>query len=406
MFVTRIVRALVVPIAVAGLALAQTPNGGFHGTLRAIDGRRVEGRLEVAADGTAKIGDVSLLLADVLGFERTGAVEQPAPARHRVWLRSGQDLPVMSLRGKPGSDGRPTLLSLTLPCGLEIDVPFTAVRALRHGGSERPEPALFAADLKNPPANDDLIYVQKDGKPQRSAVTVTGLQPDKIDFLLRGDAFDFPFVGVTAIVFGTNTGFAPDRQPKPRTTIEMVTGERIEGRVLEIGALLRLRLDEGPELDVAPEQFARLRVVSDRLVWLSDLTPKVEQTPAFDRTWPWNNDRSPAGPGLILRKRTFVRGIGMVPRTRLTYDVGGAYDVFEAVIGIDDRGGPQANAIFRVLVDGKVAFESQPKTLGAPPEEVRVELNKCKLLAIEADFGKNYDLGDFCVFADARVLQR
>jgi hypothetical protein len=96
----------------------------------------------------------------------------------------------------------------------------------------------------------------------------------------------------------------------------------------------------------------------------------------------------------------------MGPRTRLTSDLGGRFDVFEATVGIDDRGGPAAHAIFRVLVDGEVAWESAPKTLGEPPEQVRVELQKCRQLAIEADFGKNYDLGDFCAFADARVVQR
>jgi len=76
------------------------------------------------------------------------------------------------------------------------------------------------------------------------------------------------------------------------------------------------------------------------------------------------------------------------------------------VIGIDDRGGPAAHAIFRVYVDDKQMFESKPKVLGGAPSKVRVELNRAKTLSIEVDFGKNYDLGDFCAFADARLLQK
>jgi len=389
----------------ASVAVAQTP-AAFDGFVRTIDGRTLEGRLEVAADGTAKVGAAPVLFADVSSFERTGAIANPVPGLHRVWLRSGQQLPASRLIGRPAAAGKPSLLAVTLPSGLTIELPFSTVRAVRHGGSERPEPALFQADLANAPANDDLIYVQKDGKAQRSAVTVTGFTADTIDFKLRGDDYDFPLVGLAAIVFGKNTGFAPDRQPRPRTTVDLVSGESIEGRVLEVAATVRLRLDEGAVLDVAPEQLLRLRVASDRLAWLSDLVPKVEQTPAFDRVWPWSSDRTVAGPGLVLGKKTFARGVAMVPRTRLTYDLGGAFDVFEATIGIDDRGGPDAHAIFRVLVDGAVAFESQPKTLGTPPEPIRVELQKCRQLAVEVDFGKNYDLGDLCVFADARVVQR
>ncbi|HIE70945.1 MAG TPA: hypothetical protein EYP98_12655, partial [Planctomycetes bacterium] len=68
--------------------------------------------------------------------------------------------------------------------------------------------------------------------------------------------------------------------------------------------------------------------------------------------------------------------------------------------------GPEAHAIFRVFVDGKLVFESQPMTRGKKPEDLRVALNKAKSLVIEVDFGKNYDLGDFCAFADARVVQQ
>ena len=237
-------------------------------------------------------------------------------------------------------------------------------------------------------------------------MTITGLQADRIDFLLRGEEYDFPLVGVVAIVFGKNTGFAPDRQPRPRTTIELTTGERLEGRLLQCGENLRLRLDEGAVVDVPARQLLAFEVASDRLMWLSELVPKVDQTPAFDRVWPWGVDRSPAGPGLVIGGKAFHRGIGMVPRTRLTYDLGGRFDVFEAQIGIDDRGGPEAHAVFRVLIDGVVAFESSPKTLGEPAELVRVDLKKCRQLSIEVDFGKNYDLGDFCAFADARVVQK
>lgn len=401
---TRAKRVLLVVLGATSVAAAQSPQ--FAGTVRTIDGRTMDGVLTVTTDGAATIGATALPFADVASFERRDAVATAESAPHHVWLRSGQHFAAKRLAGRPAGDGKPSMLTITLPSGLEFDVPFTMVKALRHGGSERPEPALFQNDLRDAPANDDVIHVQKDGKAQRSAVHVTGFTPDKIDFTLRGDEYDFPLVGLTAVVFGKNTGFAPDRQPRPRTTVDFVTGESIEGRVLEIGAVLRLRLDEGALLAIDPDRVARLRVASDRLAWLSDLTPKIEQTPAFDRVWPWTNDRSAAGPGIVLGKKTFARGIGMVPRTRLTYDLGGAYDVFEATIGIDDRGGPDAHAIFRVLVDGNVAFESQGKTLATPPEAIRVELNKCRQLAIEVDFGKNYDLGDYCVFADARVVQR
>jgi hypothetical protein len=145
---------------------------------------------------------------------------------------------------------------------------------------------------------------------------------------------------------------------------------------------------------------------SDRLVWLSDLQPKVEQTPAFDRVWPIGVDRTPAGKGLQLGGVVHARGLCLVPRARLTYDLGGRFDVFEAVVGIDDRAGPDAHALLRVLVDGVVVWDGGARVRGQQPASLRLELKKAKSLALEADFGSNYDLGDFCVFADARLVQQ
>lgn len=378
----------------------------FDGALRTIHGDTIEGRLVVDDGGTVSIGGRSLPFADVASFERNGDQGKSAATEHRVWLRSGQQIPATALRGRPAADGKPGALCVTMPCGLEVAIPMSAVAAVRHGGSARPEPVLFAADRKDPPANEDVLYVQKDDKATRSIVTIGSLLEDRVDFVLRGKSYDFPLTGVTAMVFGKNTGFAPDRQPAPRTSVEFVTGERLEGRLLSVGDTMRFRIDEGDIVEVQPRLLRRLRIASDRLIWLSDLQPTVEQTPAFDRVWPWQNDRSPVGSGIVIGGRSFERGIGLVPRTRLTYDLGGRFDVFEASIGVDDCGGPLAHAVFRVLVDDALVMESQPKTLGMPAEPIRIELNKGKRLAIEVDFGKNYDLGDFCAFADARVVQR
>ncbi len=398
-------------IALALLLVAPGLVGqGLRGELRTVDGRALVGALTIEPSGLATVagdaGPAAVPLDEVVSFDPVDVSRRPLATPHRIWLRSGPELPVESLRGRAVADGRPAAFLAGLPSGVVVDLPIGFVRAVRYGGAERPEPALFARDLAEPADNDDILFVQKDGQSHRSQVTITGLLPDRVEFVLRGTAYDFPLAAVTGIVFGRNTGFAPDRQPRPRTIVDLTTGERLEGRLLGLAADLRLRLDEGAELTVPLASVFQLRVASDRLVWLSELSPKVEQTPAFDRVWPWGNDRCPAGAGLVIAGVTHERGIGMVPHTRLTYELGGKFDVFEAMIGIDDRGGPAAHAIFRVLVDGRVAFESAPKVLGEAATPVQVELAHCQQLAIEVDFGKNYDLGDFCAFADARVVQR
>jgi len=95
----------------------------------------------------------------------------------------------------------------------------------------------------------------------------------------------------------------------------------------------------------------------------------------------------------------------LAPRTKLTFDLGARYDVFECVAGLEERCGPLAHAIFRVYADGKLLWEATQDGAAAMPHELKLPITGCKELAIEADFGESFDLGDHCAFADARVLK-
>src|SRR5262245_23984173 len=176
--------SIAVVLAMSLGAASAVAQDGIAGVLQTIAGRSLKGRITVSSNARATVAcegsKIELDVAEIASFERDGAVANPMQAAHRVWLRSGLELPAVRLSGKPCGNGAPAMLCVELPSGIVVELPVGMVRALRHGGSGRNEPALFAADLQQPPANDDLIYVQKDGKQQRSVVTVTGMQKDRI----------------------------------------------------------------------------------------------------------------------------------------------------------------------------------------------------------------------------------
>ena len=112
------------------------------------------------------------------------------------------------------------------------------------------------------------------------------------------------------------------------------------------------------------------------------------------------------GKGIQLGGRVYRRGLCLLPRTTMTFALEpGQFDVFESVIGIDDRSRSQAHAVFRVLVDEKLVYEAEAVTLADPPMELRIPLAGVKKLTLQTDFGKNFDLGDHCVFAGARLVK-
>ena len=116
--------------------------------------------------------------------------------------------------------------------------------------------------------------------------------------------------------------------------------------------------------------------------------------------------RSPSGPGIRLGGKHYKNGVVLIPRTRLTYPTRAHYDFLEAKIGIEDRSTGPAHAIFRVLDGDKLLYESKPLTRQSEPVDLKVDIRKVDRLTIEVDFGKNYDFGDHCVFAEARLIKQ
>jgi hypothetical protein len=121
-----------------------------------------------------------------MSFEQAGVEARRVETEDRVWLRSGPELPAKKLRGVRATGQSPALLVVQLPSGVEVELPLSTLRAIRHGGLSRPRPNLFPKDLEAPPANNDLIYVIKDGQTTRSAVTVTAWTAERVEFDLRG----------------------------------------------------------------------------------------------------------------------------------------------------------------------------------------------------------------------------
>ena len=383
---------------------------GLPAVVRTIEGRSLsgsvtlaDGKLEVrAADGgitTLPLDEAATIRADA------GSRDKAKAAPYAVWFRSGSFLPAVRIDGIGAGPGGPPAIRVESASGLSVEVPLSAVAAFR---SRANDPQTFHADRAQPDDNRDYLYVVKAGEPQRFTVHVEAIVSGALRFDLRGSAYEFPVHGedsVAAVVFGKNTGASPDPCCRPRCTVSLVGGETLRGGLLALAAEASVQLDEGPVLRLPSDALLGIDVVSDRLRVLSDLEPGVEQTPAFDRVRPWTRDRSPAGDGIRLAGVVYDRGFVLPPRTRLTFALDGSYDRFEAMVGFDERSGPLCDAVFRVFADGKVVFDAAMAGAKSAPVPVRLDIAGCKELALEADFGQHFDLGDLCAFADARVLR-
>jgi hypothetical protein len=229
---------------------------------------------------------------------------------------------------------------------------------------------------------------------------------DEVRVRFAGEDQTIALSRVHGLVFGVDHGAPPDALANPRVVLTLRNGREISGGLAAMDqARCRLRLDEGVDLELASNSVVRIQVQSDRLVHLTDLTPETEQTAALDRSWPPLLDHGPGGGPIQLGGRSFARGLVLFPRTRLTYALDGRFDILETTIGLEERAGPAAHAVFRILGDDRVLFDSGPVTPRSEPRALKITVTKVKRLTLEADFGENLDLGDLCVFAAPRLLK-
>ncbi len=387
-----------------------------------LEGTRIPGRPVGFADGALQIasdgGQRAVALGDLEALEHTDAAPLAGTLpQGRVWLRSGLALPARALAGVESPAGG-TAVRTDVGLGEDhaVDLPLIRLAALRFASTESAgDYRGFEEALQSPPTTEDLLFAidTRRDRITRLSVRVLGFAAGALQVEFRGREEALPYDQVHGIVLGTDHGIAPEPLAEPTVAITLAPRDgaaiHVVGRITGLAdGRLRVATADGFELPLPLASVARIAVRSDKLAWLSQREPaKAEQVAAFDQTRPWLRDRAPGGEGFVLGGETYGRGLCLIPRTRLEFALDpGRFDVFEAVVGIDERGGGgQANATLRVLLDDEVVWEAEAVSRATPPARLRLPLNGAARLVLEADFGKNFDLGDHCAFAQARLLK-
>jgi hypothetical protein len=400
-----------VKIAVAALLLAAVTSGQESPqAFTTIGGERFEAIFETLVDGSSmqitRAGEKVQMPLDELAVWHRIEPSRSTPTRASIAgqlrSRSGLDLPCEVITADQET------VSLNLESSrAAVDFSFRYLESLRFMPT-REDDAGFARALKNPSSSSDLLFAlnRENEKLSRLSVIVQGFDGENVLVLFRDRVRSVPLIMIYGLVFGSELGIRPEEQNRPTVTLKDDLGNRLSGRLLDWnGEVCHLLLPEGPNLEIDCARVQSLKVQSSRVQYMSDLIPTVEQVPAFDRIRPWLVDSAPSGPGLELGGKSYSRGLCMIPHTRLSYSLPEQFGYFEAIIGIDDRSSREAHADFRVYLDDELVFEAKGVRHGQPGQALRLPLENASSLVLETDFGDNFDLGDHCIFADARLLK-
>jgi len=140
------------------------------------------------------------------------------------------------------------------------------------------------------------------------------------------------------------------------------------------------------------------------LMFLSNAEPtKVDLSSTEGIPEPYRRDRNLDNGDLKMGSVKYSKGLALHSRTQLTYDLGGKYKTFQAIVGVDDCVEGESKSTLIIEADFKPIFTEVIKK-GDKPRALNLNVLNVKQLRItvESDF---LDLGNQVDLADAKLLK-
>jgi hypothetical protein len=369
---------------------------------------------ELNADWTLRAGDPETRLApgDWLSMRREGRKLPTFPTAQHLILVNGDRIPFES----PRLDGETLYFKHPdLAEGKESRVRLTAVSVVWLAAPDTAEHSdqYLRRLAKGSRARDQVVLRNGDALEG----VLSALTASKVEVEVDKKMVTVATEKVAAIALSTE--IVTPLKPQASYARLVLLGERgndgarlsvasatcTDGRTLEGKTLF------GSNFRVPLERVAVLDVYQGRAIYLSDLKPtRFEFTPYLGEegpVWPLVADANVAGRDLRLAGSTYDKGLGLHSKSRVTYNLAGAYRRFEAQVGLDDETGREGSVRVRVLADGKPLDIGADRELTARdrPISVGVSVAGVKELTLEVDFGEHGDRQDHVNWCDARLIK-
>jgi hypothetical protein len=328
-------------------------------------------------------------------------------------------LPRRPLSADKGADA----VVVHCPLGDNVVLPFERLAGIQFadGATYTEEAKLFLEALSDRLPGHDVLVTRGADNARTLRGTLEELGPGHGLFALTGsqNVRTFRLVKIFGVVFAAGAY----KQPTYPLTVELVDGSVFSGQIRKVRRAdhptqarsaqrtlptrsLRITSSLGVDVDVPVMMLAEIRCHSDRVVYLSDLTPKAQRIEGrMHRPWPVKLDRSVSGRPIMLSGERFEKGLGVHSRTELDYELAGGYETFVATLGIDDGVRPRGSVVFRILGDGEVLYETAMLTGTSEPHLCRVDVTGVTLLTLVVDYGDSLDLADHADWGGARLLK-
>jgi hypothetical protein len=215
---------------------------------------------------------------------------------------------------------------------------------------------------------------------------------------------------VRGIAFSSDLTSLPPPH-KPRVEVTLGDGSQVTGwnASRDPGGPLRLSSVLASTLELPLSAVAAIRFLDGRTTYLSDLQPAESRVaPYFGSAAaiPPAQNQSAAGGPLLVRGGQYGKGLGTRSHSRIVYELGGQFRLFQATAAIDDYAEGKGSVRFAVELDGARVWTSPLVTGRARPLAVGpIDVTGKRQLALIVEYGELADVNDWADWCDAVVIR-
>ena len=286
----------------------------------------------------------------------------------------------------------------------EIQLPLQAIRAVVWTSSQGVQSAI-----SSPSKDNDQIVVQvADGERIVNGI----LELVDGEFLQVNFKNESRKIGLAKVMAFVVAELGIKKKSGSTATVELVDGSKLVGLISGLASGdLEMSLAGGASLKIKAQKIVAVSIVSDRLAYLSDISPsEVQEKSIFAIQLPWQRDRSVGNNPIRLtiqepRETIELRkGIGMQSFSQLSFANTNEFDRFRAVVGIDAETNGRGDCQMVVLGDGIELWSRRVKATD-DPLGVDLDIAGIKEIALIVFPGEDFDLGDHADWGEARFLK-
>lgn len=286
-----------------------------------------------------------------------------------------------------------------------LDVPLLQIRGILFEGGKPEVKTKFDERLAKTGDDDFVLVTSKDGGLAEISGRLQSFSETALKILYEGQERTIKLERIQAIVMAAHP--TAHVWKGPYQVFHLASGDTLAANWLTQGETsYQVKTAWDSEIELTHQSVVEITGKNTKMVNLSELTPfAIEQVPYFDRLMPWVKDQSWNNRPLRLNGKNYHRGLAMHSRCVLTYDLGGEFSSFRALLGIDEEAGDRGRVNCKVSVDDQAAFSKIDLKAGEKPVPVEVSVKNARQLRLEVDFGEEEDVGDRAIWANARLYR-